>query len=247
MRPSQTNRPRHVSNERPGLPRQSAPSGNATNMMKGRPFGAFLDRRRHVGSASGRYSRFVGLMKLVLPMSAVTLVVLVIAWPYLTKGHAGLPISFSSIEVDDGESIYMTNARYFGSDANEQPFTVVAEKVNRQSDDPDIVQFTLPKAEIQLDDGRWIALAANRGTLYQDKQTLTLDGAVSIFSDEGYEFHTERAEIDLHTNTAYGRDPVEGEGPLGLLNAEGFRLDRDDGRLRFEGGVRLVLQPASGS
>lgn len=216
-------------------------------MTQSRSIGAFLGHRRQIVVASGRYSRFVGLMKVALPMSAAALAVLVIAWPYLTKGQAGLPIAFSSIKVEDSESVFMTNARYFGSDTNQQPFTVVAETVNRQIDDPDTVQFTLPRAEIQLESGSWMALAASRGTLYQSDQTLTLEGAVSIFSDEGYEFHTERAEIDLQTSIAHGSDPVEGEGPLGLLNAEGFRLDRDDGTLRFEGGVRLILQPKPGS
>lgn len=220
---------------------------NASTMTKGRSIGAFLVRRRHVAVASGRYSRFVGLMKLVLPMSAVSLAVLVIAWPYLTKGQAGLPIAFSSIEVDDDDSVFMTNARYFGSDANDQPFTVVADTVNRQIDDPDTVQFTLPRAEIQLEDGAWMALAADRGTLLQNVQTLTLEGAVSIFSDEGYHFRTERAQIDLRTSIAHGSDPVAGDGPLGTLSAEGFRLDRSTGTLRFEGGVRLLLQPGPGS
>ncbi len=216
-------------------------------MTKGISIGAFLGRRRHVAVASGRYSRFVGLMKLVLPMSAASLAVLVIAWPYLTKGQAGLPIAFSSIKIDEDDSIFMTNARYFGSDANEQPFTVVADTVNRQIDDPDTVQFTLPRAEIQLEDGAWMALVADRGTLYQAEQTLTLEGAVSIFSDEGYQFHTESAQIDLRTSVAHGSDPVAGEGPLGFLKAEGFRLDRGDGTLRFEGGVRLILQPRPGN
>lgn len=216
-------------------------------MTKSLLIGAFLGRRRRMVGDSGRYSRFVGLMKLVLPMSAVSLAALVIAWPYLTKGQAGLPIAFSSIEVDDDDSVFMTNARYFGEDESQQPFTVVADTVTREIGDPDTVRFTLPKAEIQLEDGAWMALAAEHGTLYQSDQMLTLSGAVSIFSDQGYEFHTERAELNLQTSVAHGNDPVEGQGPLGLLNAEGFSLDREDGTLRFEGGVRLILLPKPGN
>ncbi len=216
-------------------------------MSRSRSISAYLGRRRRVGVATGRYSRFVGLMKLVLPMSAVALAVLVIAWPYLTRGDSGLPIAFSSIKVDDAETVYMTNARYFGSDDKAQPFTVVAETVNREVGDPDTVHFTLPKAEIKLNDGAWMAFTAERGTLFQSEQELTFDGGVSIFSDTGYEFHTERAKIDLRTSVAHGSDPVEGRGPLGLLNAEGFHLDRDTGILRFEGGVRLVLTPKTGT
>ena len=46
---------------------------------------------------------------------------------------------------------------------------------------------------------------------------MELDGGVNIFSDEGYEFRTERAEIDIDANTAWGDQPIEGQGPLGIL------------------------------
>ena len=76
---------------------------------------------------------------------------------------------------------------------------------------------------------------------------MELDGGVNIFSDEGYEFRTERAEIDIDANTAWGDQPIEGHGPLGILNADTFRLDNATGLLLFEGSVRMIVYPNVGS
>ena len=86
-------------------------------------------------------------------------------------------------------------------------------------------------------------VVAERGTLRRSEQTLTLDGGVSVYSDDGYEFRTERAEIDLRARTARGDAPVEGQGPLGVLSAGGFYLGDT---IRFEGRVRLVAYPKAG-
>ena len=204
-------------------------------------------RRRRLEVMSERYSRFVGLMKFVLPLGAAVLVALVVAWPYLEGRDPGVPLSFAEVEPTTADALFMANARYLGSDDRNQPFTVTADSVIQDDPQSDIVRFTSPKADIMLSDGSWLALTADSGTLRQSDETLLLDGAVSIFSDEGYEFRTERAEIDLRTSIARGNSAIEGQGPFGILNADTFRLDRDRGSIRFEGRVRLVLYPKSGS
>ncbi|MFQ5957944.1 MAG: LPS export ABC transporter periplasmic protein LptC [Alphaproteobacteria bacterium] len=215
--------------------------------MSKRPlFGEQVIQRRRPDAVSERYSRFVGLMKVVLPMSAAALAALVVAWPYLEGRDSGMPLSFANVEATTAEALFMRNARYFGSDDRDQPFTVTADSVIQADDQSDTIRFTLPKADILLSDGAWLALTADRGTLRRSDQTLLLDGAVNIFSDEGYEFRTERAEIDLSTSVARGNVAIEGQGPFGILNADTFRLDRDNRSIRFEGQVRLVLYPKAG-
>ena len=216
-------------------------------MTRRRSIGEHFARRRRIVAISARYSRFVGLMKVVLPMSAVALAVLVVAWPYLAGREEGFHLSFADIGVDATEAVYMTNARFFGSDDKRQPISVTADSVTQEIGDPDTVRFILPKADILLENGDWLALTAERGTLHRAGQLLALDGGVNIFFDKGYEFRTERAEIDLRTRAARGDAPVEGQGPLGLLNASGFRLGDKGRTIHFDGRVRLVLYPNAGS
>lgn len=212
-------------------------------MTRRRSIGAHFAARRRRVVIGARYSRFVGLMKLVLPLSAAALAAVVVAWPYLAGRDTGFQLSFANVGIGPAETEYMTNARLLVSDGKDQPINVTADSVTQAADDPDMYHFILPKADILLASGAWIALTAERGTLRRSEQTLTLDGGVSVYSDDGYEFRTERAEIDLRARTARGDAPVEGQGPLGVLSAGGFYLGDT---IRFEGRVRLVAYPKAG-
>ncbi len=215
-------------------------------MKTRRSFSLPVVQRPRIGAFSARYSRFVGLMKVVLPITAAVLAVMVVVWPYMGGREGGIPLSFATIGVTIDDTVYMANARYLGTDDKNQPYTITADQVTQERDDPDTIRLTLPKADILLDDGAWLVLTANSGTLRRDREILLLDGAVSIFSDAGYELHTERAEIDLRASRAYGNMPVEGQGPFGMLNADGFRLEDKGRTIHFEGRVRLVVYPKAG-
>lgn len=186
------------------------------------------------------------MMKLLLPLSAAVLVLAVVAWPYLTGRDDGIPLSFATIGLGLDESVFVTNARYMGADDKNQPYTLTAELAAQDDDNPDIIQLTNPKADILLNGGTWLALTADKGTLLRASEQLSLEGAVSIFSDVGYEFRTESAEIDLAKSLAHGDAPIEGQGPFGILNANSFRLDSKGHVIYFEGQVRMTLYPKSG-
>lgn len=211
-----------------------------------RAIGAHMARRRHDAVASAGYSRFVGLMKFVLPAGAALLVALVVAWPYLSGRDAGLPFSFANVENVAAEALFMTNSRYFGTDDKNQQFSITAESVIQETADPDTLRFRLPKADILLDDGSWLAVTADEGMLNRSRQVLVLDGSVSFFSDKGFEISTERAQVDLARSVASSRSPVSGQGPFGLLRAEGFSYNKEDGTLRFDGRVHMTLNPRTG-
>ncbi len=193
------------------------------------------------------YSRFVGLMKLVLPLGALVLSGLVVMWPYLSGRDDGFSVDFTDLGIDESDTIYMTKARYFGTDANSQPYTITADSVVQIPEAPGSYTLDSPKADVLLNSGDWLALAAKGGILNREKDTLLLRDEVSIYSDQGYEFHTEKARIDLRTHDADGNAKVEGQGPLGILNADGFRIRNRGDSLFFLGHVRLILYPGAGA
>ena len=203
--------------------------------------------RPGMAAFSARYSRFVGLMKVVLPVTAAVLAVMVAVWPYVGGSDNGIPLSYAAIGVDIDDAVYMTNARYLGTDDQNQPYTITADQVTQETDDSDVIRLVSPKADILLDDGVWLALTARSGTLRRASEKLLLDGGVSIFTDAGYELRTERAEIDLRANRAHGTTRIEGQGPFGMLSADGFRLEDKGRRIHFEGRVRVVVYPKAGS
>ncbi len=199
-------------------------------------------RRRY---AQG-YSRFVHLMKYLLPAVAILLVGLVAVWPHLKPKDRGFRIEFSALKARETGDPNMVNARYLGSDKNNQLFSVTADLVRNAMKDAANVELVMPKADIALEDGTWLVVTAETGVYSRAAKTLRLAGAVNLFHDSGYEFRTTRVTIDLDEGSAVGTEPVEGQGPFGDLSAEGFRLLEKGKTIIFTGKARLLIYPGIG-
>jgi lipopolysaccharide export system protein LptC len=215
-------------------------------MTPRRSIGNYFSRQRRMVTISARYTRFVALLKVALPVGAVALAATVVAWPYLNGPQGGIRLAFTDVGVSASKGIRMTNVRFFDTDGNDQPISVTAEAVMQDTDESNIVRFTMPTADIQLQSGMWLALTAKQGELNRGEEKLSLDGSVNLFSDQGYELRTEHVEFDLRSQTATGNVPVEGQGPMGVLNAERFRVDQGGRSIHFEGKVRMVVYPKAG-
>ncbi|MEM7225903.1 MAG: LPS export ABC transporter periplasmic protein LptC [Pseudomonadota bacterium] len=194
---------------------------------------------------SGRngYSMFVGCMKVVLPATALALILLIVAWPQLGSEDNRFRISVSELTADLAENLSMLNARFDGLDDKNQPFSVTADEATQTPERADIIDLTFPKADITLEDGTWLAMEAEGGTFDRNANTLELHGGVTLFHDKGYELKTEAARIDLETSSAEGYNVVTGQGPLGSIESEGFRvLERGD-QVYFMGKSKMVFYP----
>lgn len=194
-------------------------------------------------SVGNPYSMFVGLMKVVLPAMAAALILLVIAWPKLMLEEDRFRVGVSLLSPDQVDNLSMLNARFEGIDEKSQPYTITANMASQSGVDEDLVDLDLPKADITLADGTWLALTARTGQYRREGKQLDLHGSVSLFHDKGFELRSEFARIDLAASTAEGDRPVEGQGAAGRIHAEGFRvLDRGQ-RIVFTGKSRLVIYP----
>jgi lipopolysaccharide export system protein LptC len=193
-----------------------------------------------------RHSRFVGLMKLLLPALAIAIVALILAWPEGKGARKRFRVDFAAGPSQEAESLRMVRPRFTGVDGEGRPFTVTAEVATRIAPQSDLVGLERPEADITLTRGAWVALKASEGTYNQATQELELRRQVDLFHDAGYEFHTTKALLGLKDGTARGDEPVEGQGPFGRLTAQGFRiLDRGD-IVIFTGRSTLVLQKGAG-
>ena len=194
-------------------------------------------------SLRNRYSMFVGLMKVVLPAMAAALILLVIAWPQLTKDRTRFSLGVANLGQDQIETLSMLNARFDGIDEKNRPYTVTADVAVQSPRDESIVDLELPKADMIMTDGSWLALTARSGRYDRDLEQLDLTGEVSLFHDKGFELRTEFARIDLDKGTAEGDQPVEGHGGAGTINSEGFHVSERGQRILFTGRSHLILRP----
>jgi len=199
------------------------------------------DRQPPRLSMRNGYSLFVGTLKVVLPALAVALILLVVVWPQLVPEDSRFRVGLSDLAPDSAGKLTMVNPRFQGVDAQDRPFSVVAQTATQEKSGADVVELDQPKADITLKDGAWLALTADHGTFDRASQTLHLDGHVSLFHDRGFEMRTETAHVDLKAGTARSDTPVAGQGPAGHLEAEGFRLEDKGGTIVFTGKSKLTL------
>ncbi len=192
-----------------------------------------------------RYTRFVGMMRWLLVFGAAALAASLILWPYLHAPGGGeefLLDEATGIELKDGRPT-MINARFLATDDQGQPYTITAELAWQEQGVEEIVFMETLEGDILLRSGLWMSLSADRGVFDQIEQLLILESNIDLFSDAGYELHTDSAQIDLAAGTAQGDMDVEGQGPSGLLTAAGFEILQSGDRIRFTGPVHMTLYP----
>jgi lipopolysaccharide export system protein LptC len=198
---------------------------------------------RPARKVSRHYSRFVGLMKFALPLIALALAGLVAIWPQLQETGDAPALE---PEVAQQSSTEMISPRYFGTDEADRPYSIIGRSARQLGDTGEIIELTEPEAEITLEDGAWMILLADFGRLNQVDSEIYLRGSVNVFRDDGYEFLTDEAFIDLDTRNAWGDMPVEGQGPGAQVVAQGFRIENGGTTVVFTGESRMLLRPGGG-
>ena len=194
--------------------------------------------------AGGRYTRFVAWMRITLPVVAGVLILLVVIWPQIEDDARTFRLMEpGALSVTDGGDQQVVNARFTGLDDENRPFTVIADSATQTQANPDEVTLAFPKADVTLEDGAWIALSGEEGRYSRSRETLNLNGDVTLFHDSGFEIRTAEALIDFATNIAVGEKPVQGHGPSGTLSASGFRVLDGGKRIWFAGPSRMVFWP----
>ena len=193
--------------------------------------------------AGRRYSRFVYLAKLGLPIAACALLLLVAVWPRLQTVFESAHFPAPRIDVSEAGDLHMAQARYTGLDRNNRPFTITAELARQKPDLQGLITLEKPKGDLTTTAGNWLELSANTGLYQQQPQLLDLFGQVALFQDKGNEFHSTTAHIDMAAGTAEGDDPTTGQGPFGNVTADGFRILDRGATIIFKGHAKLDIEP----
>lgn len=178
--------------------------------------------RRHGGH---RYSSFVRSLRVVLPLSAVALLVLAVVWPQFEFGEnleiSGLPTSLDDVS---SQEIRMVAARVVGTDEEGRPFKLRAAEAQQVDGLLNRILLQKPEAELTADDGSKIELSADEGEYTRANEHLVFKGNVVLVHSQGYRLETTLARVDIAGARAYGDQPVSGSGPSGELSGSGFEI-----------------------
>ena len=185
----------------------------------------------------------VAIAKRLLPLAAVALLATIALWPEIDSASDRGRVAFRRLAEVRPDALHVREPRYQGVDEQNRPYTVTADAAV-QSGSAEVVLLQAPRADLLLSDGGWVYLEAREGRYDKPRNRLDLAGRVTIHHDDGTQFVTERAALDVNAGNAEGDDPVAAQGPFGTLTAQGFRLVDRGQVVIFTGNSRVVLESA---
>ncbi|TWB41785.1 LPS export ABC transporter periplasmic protein LptC [Nitrospirillum pindoramense] len=187
------------------------------------------------GGASARHTRRVNQAKVVLPTLAGLTIAAIALWPLIKETTNPRPADPGTGQLE------MLDAHFLGTDKTDRPVEVRADRAMQESNQDNLIDLVSPEAEITLKNGQWVTLNGDTGRYDKQSGHLTLEGRVTLFHDHGYEFTTDKAEVDTSKNIAWGNARVAGQGPFGDIDAGGFRMTDKGSTIVFTGKARLRL------
>lgn len=191
------------------------------------------------------YSKVVRWLRLVLPLVAVAIVVMLFTWTLLDD-------TTQVAEKPKGKGMDQTQnelleARFESRDSSDRPYVITAARAVQgkpeRGQDEKTIYLEKPTGHMTMEEGRTLNLTARQGTYDQDNASLDLAGGVDLNTTDGYEMHTEKVFISLNDSRAQSDTALNGQGPAGMVEAAGFSADNEKGLLVLKGPARLIIKP----
>jgi lipopolysaccharide export system protein LptC len=197
-------------------------------------------RTRDTAFNALQYSRFVAVMKRALPISAAALIAAVIAYSLVPRQSEKLSLTSEHVGRIEND-LAMLKPRLTGVDNKGNPFVITADAAVQEGSNIRRATLKNVQADLTLAKSRWLNATAVKGMVDMDKGRLALTDGISVFSDDGYELHTARADVDLRRGLFHGPVEVTGQGPTGTLRADTFEVDRETNQIVLQGHVHMTI------
>lgn len=194
-----------------------------------------------------RYSRAVSVLKVVLPLTALTLLSLVFL---LARTIDPLrAIASAEIDVEDrARDPRLSGARFAGVTDDGAALTILAQTA--RSDPNGVMRLSVTGLELDLEgqNGERFQATAQHGTIDRGRGDFAMSGGLELVATPGYRLRTADLTGLLDSTLMRAPGTVLGDAPAGQITAGNLemRADSADGaryQLVFGGGVRLNYQP----
>jgi lipopolysaccharide export system protein LptC len=216
---------------------KTAPAGPAAPAKERRDWTA---RARGTALDALRYSQFVALMKRALPLAAGAVLAAVLVYSFIPRQPDRVTMTFQSRGVFDND-LSMTKPRLTGMDDDGNPFVITADIAIQDPKNVHRGHMKNIESDMTLNNGRWLSSTATEGNFDMDAGTLNLRKGIALYTDDGYELHTARVDIEMKSGRFHGPETVTGHGPFGTLRADRFEVDHKKQLLHLNGNVHMTF------
>lgn len=189
---------------------------------------------------SKNHTSLVRWMRLVLPVMALAIVVVLMVW---SDNRAPLaPVPREQVSPQTISQNELINPKFQSEDTHNRPYTITADKATQNAEDMNTVLLQKPVADMTFEKGGWVSLKATNGAYKQAEGDLNLDGQVEMHHDSGYELHTEKMAINVKGQILTSDAPVTGHGPTADISASGLEANGTNDTVVFKGPAKLTLR-----
>lgn len=189
------------------------------------------------------HSRRVRILKIVLPLSALAVVVAFVAVSWL-GGLVPEGVGIESVTINDGKLV-MKNPVMSGQSSDARPYTMRALQAVQDLANPDVIELEDIVADLPVADGDKAVLKALSGTYDRTAQTLVFNQAFTVTTGAGMAAELQSADIDLASGGLVTKAPVSIRSPDASVVAQSMEM-QDKGRvIIFQDKVRMTINPSA--
>ncbi len=184
----------------------------------------------------------IALLKKIMPIFTVIVFVALVLWPVLNSKEGSFTLAIDRLDERD-ENAKLVKPRYVGIDKNNNPVNISAEMAFRKSNDDKDYYLKNLIADMKMSNGSGIEIQATNGMLDAKAQEVTLDGSVTITTENDFNLKTAQTLFLINEKVATGEDGVNGTIPFGTFSADKFHVDVDQEIIRLKNNVILHFDP----
>lgn len=203
------------------------------------------------------YSRFVDLMKVLLPGGAAVVFVSIILVTFLFNDDPQISV-IPSVEPAKVQNELMETPELSGFDDKGRPYKITARTAQRDEAHEQLISLTdlhgwmlanmtqaldadTPVADqISNTQGDEITVTSTSGLLNTEKQTLALNGNVVMTDGKTYRIEAVAALVDMAQRQVSGDQGVHVAMDWGTVDADGFDAYDNQQKVIFKGHVKTV-------
>lgn len=203
------------------------------------------NRQRITGEQAAARSKIVRRLRIALPAIALALVVGLLLNTRTGKVDDAFLEDFKDLSATP-EEYRMAKPRFAGVDAKGQPYEITADEAMQASGEREVVELVNPRAVTRgLKEDT--VVSAQKGVFRSEASRLELRDEVTLehrIGGETYVLRTPAATVAIRDETVQTTAGVEGVSQAGTLRADRMRAYNGEGRVVFEGNVRMRIYPS---
>jgi lipopolysaccharide export system protein LptC len=199
------------------------------------------ERARAFGNAA-RHSRFVQILRRILPVVAVLVLAAYFVSTRLNVTVGDFTASIDGMEIADG-SLRMLNPTLKGADKKNGDYVVKAEYADQDITSPNIIKLHAITADVSNPSGGWSKMQAVRGVFDSKAERLIMKDHITIATSSGITGELKYATLNMDTQTLRSHSPVFFELGNGTVRANAMTLRSQENTLVFRGKVAVHLEP----